>query len=273
MPSWAAAATSRRRSGSRRSRCGLPLVLTEADRHLGLANRLLARRARQGLPGVSDRRPRGRALPRDRQARCRRAIADADRGAARERFGLGADERCLLVVRRQPGRALDQPRRRSTGSCGRAGRSTSSTSPARATTTWRAVAWPRPATGGEYYTLLEYEPGLADALAACDLVLARAGASVFELAAAGRPAILVPYPYATGRHQHANAEWMASAGAAVVIEDAELDRRARLGACERAARRTTSVLPRWARPRPSLAMPDAAERVAGRGPRRRIGVD
>ena len=40
------------------------------------------------------------------------------------------------------------------------------------------------------------------------------GASVFELAAAGRPAILVPYPYATGRHQHANAEWMASAGAA-----------------------------------------------------------
>ena len=70
------------------------------------------------------------------------------------------------------------------------------------------------AGGAERYTLLEYEPNLADALAACDLVLARAGGSVFELAAAGRPAILVPYPHATARHQHANAAWMAEAGAA-----------------------------------------------------------
>ena len=70
------------------------------------------------------------------------------------------------------------------------------------------------AGGVERYTLLEYEPTLADALAACDLVLARAGGSVFELAAAGRPAILVPYPHATARHQDANAAWMADAGAA-----------------------------------------------------------
>ena len=54
-------------------------------------------------------------------------------------------------------------------------------------------------------------------------MLARAGGSVFELAAAGRPAILVPYPHATARHQHANAEWMAQAGAAVVVEDDQLD--------------------------------------------------
>src|SRR5204863_9682470 len=79
------------------------------------------------------------------------------------------------------------------------------------------------AGGGERYTLLEYEPSLADSLAACDLVLARAGGSVFELAAAGRPAILVPYPYATARHQHANAAWMAAAGAAEVIEDSNLE--------------------------------------------------
>jgi UDP-N-acetylglucosamine--N-acetylmuramyl-(pentapeptide) pyrophosphoryl-undecaprenol N-acetylglucosamine transferase len=115
--------------------------------------------------------------------------------------------------------------------------------------------------GAEQYTLLDYEPNLADALAACDLVLARAGASVFELAAAGRPAILVPYPHATGRHQHANAEWMASAGAARVIEDAELtgqlvwdEARDLLADDERLAAMSAASA--------SLAVPDAAQRVA-----------
>jgi UDP-N-acetylglucosamine--N-acetylmuramyl-(pentapeptide) pyrophosphoryl-undecaprenol N-acetylglucosamine transferase len=115
--------------------------------------------------------------------------------------------------------------------------------------------------GGEYYTLLDFEPDLGDALAACDLVLARAGASVFELAAAGRPAILVPYPYATGRHQHANAEWMAGAGAATVIEDADLT-----GGViwERASELLSDGerLQAMSAASASLAMPDAAERVA-----------
>ena len=53
--------------------------------------------------------------------------------------------------------------------------------------------------------------------------MARAGGSVFELAAAGLPAILVPYPHATADHQTANARFMEKAGAAVVIPDAELD--------------------------------------------------
>ena len=48
------------------------------------------------------------------------------------------------------------------------------------------------------------------------------GGSVFEIAAYGLPAILVPYPHAAGDHQSANARWMADAGAAVVIPDGEL---------------------------------------------------
>ena len=46
---------------------------------------------------------------------------------------------------------------------------------------------------------------------------------MFELAAAGLPAILVPYPHATADHQTANARFMEQAGAAVVIPDSELD--------------------------------------------------
>ncbi len=55
-----------------------------------------------------------------------------------------------------------------------------------------------------------------------DLVLGRSGGSIFEVTAAGRPAILVPYPHATADHQSANAAWMERAGAATVIADAEL---------------------------------------------------
>ena len=61
-----------------------------------------------------------------------------------------------------------------------------------------------------------------DALLAADLVIARSGGSIFEIALAGRPSILVPYPHATADHQTTNARYLADAGAAVVIADAEV---------------------------------------------------
>jgi UDP-N-acetylglucosamine--N-acetylmuramyl-(pentapeptide) pyrophosphoryl-undecaprenol N-acetylglucosamine transferase len=71
--------------------------------------------------------------------------------------------------------------------------------------------------------LRAYLNEVADAYAAADLVLARAGAStVGELAATGRPAILVPYPHAAEDHQSANAAMVAQTGAAVVVDDREL---------------------------------------------------
>ena len=75
----------------------------------------------------------------------------------------------------------------------------------------------------QHYRLFRFIEPFADALAAADLAVARAGGSVFELAAAGLPAILVPYPHATADHQTANARYMEKAGAAVVIPDNELD--------------------------------------------------
>ncbi len=62
-----------------------------------------------------------------------------------------------------------------------------------------------------------------EAYAAADLVLARAGAgTVAELAAAGKPAILIPYPYATAHHQEHNAALLQKRGAAEVITDRDL---------------------------------------------------
>ena len=61
-------------------------------------------------------------------------------------------------------------------------------------------------------------------LAQADLVICRAGATTLsELAAAGRPAVLVPYPYAADDHQRHNAEAVRDAGGAVVLLDQELE--------------------------------------------------
>lgn len=74
----------------------------------------------------------------------------------------------------------------------------------------------------ERYRLVPYTDRLAQAMAAADLVVARSGGSVAELAALGKPAVLVPYPYATADHQRKNARWMVAGGAALLVDDAEL---------------------------------------------------
>jgi UDP-N-acetylglucosamine--N-acetylmuramyl-(pentapeptide) pyrophosphoryl-undecaprenol N-acetylglucosamine transferase len=74
------------------------------------------------------------------------------------------------------------------------------------------------------YRVVDYLDAMGDAIAAADLVVARAGAtSIAEITAIGRPSVLVPYPYATDDHQSLNAAAVADAGAAVVLADAELD--------------------------------------------------
>ena len=243
---------------------GLPLVLTEADRHLGLANRLLARRARRvclafPMPGREGARyvVTGRPVP--------AAILEADRPTARRRFGIGEDERCLLVFGGSQGArsinlaALDA----FAGSDGHA--------PAKRGFHVLHVAGHRDfamaservaAAGGlDDYTLLEYEPSLADTLAACDLVLARSGGSIFEIAAAGRPAVLVPYPHAAADHQRANAVWMADGGGALVIDDASLDG-PRLAAVAGGLLEDADRLKTMAAASAALARPGAARAVA-----------
>jgi UDP-N-acetylglucosamine--N-acetylmuramyl-(pentapeptide) pyrophosphoryl-undecaprenol N-acetylglucosamine transferase len=70
----------------------------------------------------------------------------------------------------------------------------------------------------------DYISNIRDAYEIAEIALARAGAlTVSEFAAIGLPSILVPYPYSVDDHQTYNARFLASAGAAVVINDSELD--------------------------------------------------
>jgi len=236
-----------------------PLVLTEADSHLGLANRLLAGRARRVcLSFPVEGRENGRYLLTGRPVP--EAVLRADRAAARERFGVPTEARCLLVMGGSQGarsinlaafEAFAEGEVRDFHVIQLAGRRDFEELERRLSA--------RPRRDG--YTLLAYEPDLGDVLAACDLVLARSGGSIFEVAAAGRPAILVPYPHATADHQRANAEWMQRAGAAEVVDDADLS-------AELLAGRVPELLADPARlaamssASAALAMPDAAKRIA-----------
>jgi UDP-N-acetylglucosamine--N-acetylmuramyl-(pentapeptide) pyrophosphoryl-undecaprenol N-acetylglucosamine transferase len=190
----------------------IPLVLTEADSHLGFANRRLAPFAtRVCLAFPIEGRTGDKYLVTGRPV----PPPATDRAAARERFGLVGDERCVLVFggslgarsineaaieafRDVPYRVLHAAGRRDHDDLARR------------------------VPEGDHYDLRPYIDGFGEALLACDLVVARAGGSIFEVAAAGRPAILVPYPHATADHQTGNARWMERAGAAVVLPDPEL---------------------------------------------------
>jgi UDP-N-acetylglucosamine--N-acetylmuramyl-(pentapeptide) pyrophosphoryl-undecaprenol N-acetylglucosamine transferase len=235
----------------------LPLVLTEADSHLGVSNRLLAPFAARvclafPLPGRTGTKwlVTGRPVPLGTEG--------GDREAARARLGVPLEGPCLLVFGGSLGALrLNEAALDAFGAAApcavlhAAGRRDYDTLRA------RLVELGSP----PHYRLFPYVEPFADALAAADLAAARAGGSVFELAAAGLPSILVPYPHATGNHQDANARFMEEAGAAVVIPDAELDgpRLARevgglLAAPPRMAAMANAAL--------AVAKPDAAERVA-----------
>jgi UDP-N-acetylglucosamine--N-acetylmuramyl-(pentapeptide) pyrophosphoryl-undecaprenol N-acetylglucosamine transferase len=238
----------------------LPLVLTEADSHLGMANRLLAPGAYRvclafPIEGRVGRRylVTGRPVP--------AAIAAADRGQARERFGIEPDVPCLLIFGGSLGALrLNRAAADAFAPGGPAGERAFHVLHVAGERDYPAIQ-PDLASASRY-TLVDYLPDLADALAASDLVLARSGGSVFEMTAAGKPAVLVPYPHAAARHQHANAAWMQKAGAAQVVEDEDLDAD-RLIAEVAPLLADPARLSRMAAASRSLARLDAAERVAG----------
>jgi UDP-N-acetylglucosamine--N-acetylmuramyl-(pentapeptide) pyrophosphoryl-undecaprenol N-acetylglucosamine transferase len=233
----------------------IPLVLTEADSHLGLTNRLLAPFARRvclAFPIAGRDGPRYRVTGRPISAPAR------DRRGARERFGIGPQEICVLVF----GGSLGA---RSINLAAVEAFAGPAPSALRVLHVCGARDYPELARHElrAGYDLREYLPleEFLEALAAADLAIARSGGSVFELVAHGLPAILVPYPQASGDHQSENARWMADAGAAVAIADGELngERLAREVAALLADRERLAAMASAAS---GLARPHAAEEVA-----------
>ena len=228
---------------------GIPAALTEADAHLGLANRLAAPFAERVFL----------AVPLDREGAKYRAVGRPVPGASRpsareesrERLGLDPGARVVLVFG---------------GSLG-----------ARLLNELALDAWAEEGPAvihlcGERdyeelrgrvfrpdYLLRPFLDEIGLAYGAADVALARAGGSVWELAAAGLPAVLVPGSFATGGHQAKNAEWFAGAGGAVVVAEDEAEQAPRvveelLGDPGRLARMAEAMR--------ATAKPDAAEEIA-----------
>lgn len=232
----------------------IPVVLTEADSRMGLTNRVLAPLAARfclAFPPARGRRRGARYLVTGRPVPTPARALDG----ARERLGIGAEETCVLVfggslgassINRAAVEAFSGSSFRVLHISGR-----------RDYAELSARELPPGYDLREYLDLEDF----ADALAAADLAVARAGGSVFEIAAHGVPAILVPYPRAAGDHQSANAQWMVDAGAAVVIPDEELSgpRLAREVAALLADRPALAAMAAASR---GLARPDAARAVA-----------
>jgi UDP-N-acetylglucosamine--N-acetylmuramyl-(pentapeptide) pyrophosphoryl-undecaprenol N-acetylglucosamine transferase len=109
------------------------------------------------------------------------------------------------------------------------------------------------------------QPFIADmpaAFAEADLIVCRSGANaVAELAAAGKPSILVPFPFAADDHQKKNAEALVRAGAARMVEDQDMDG-ARLFSEVMQLARDRMQLRRMGEAARPLAHPDAAARAA-----------
>jgi UDP-N-acetylglucosamine--N-acetylmuramyl-(pentapeptide) pyrophosphoryl-undecaprenol N-acetylglucosamine transferase len=227
-----------------------PAALTEADAHLGLANRLAAPFASSvflayDIPGRDGSKYRvlGRPIP--------KAHRGASREAGRAHFDLPLDGQVLAVFGGLAGaQALNEF---AVDTYGRSG-------PAVLHIAGERDYEPlRPRVTRADYVLLATTDHFGEALAVADLALSRAGGTVWELAAAGTPAILVPYPHATSDHQALNAQFFEDGGGAVVVREPDLDRVPRLVADLLS---DPSRLKRMSESMRALARPDAADEIA-----------
>jgi UDP-N-acetylglucosamine--N-acetylmuramyl-(pentapeptide) pyrophosphoryl-undecaprenol N-acetylglucosamine transferase len=194
---------------------GIPAALTEADAHLGLANRLAAPFARRvflayAIEGRNGAKYRvtGRPVPNDH-----RGVAQEE---GRKRFGLPTDRPAIAFFGALAGaRSLNEFAVETYGDAGPAVLHVSGE---------RDYDLLRGRVHRDDYVLVSSTDEFGAALSAPDLAVSRAGGTVWELAASGTPSILVPYPHATADHQTLNARHFERGGGAVVVPERELDR-------------------------------------------------
>lgn len=193
---------------------GVPAVLMEQNAHPGMANRALAHLARRVCTTFAETEqffPRGRAV--------------RTGNPVRELSSKQSPDPCQFTIflfgGSQGAHALNRamleaaPELRATIANLRIVHQTGS-----ADREWVARAY---RDAGVEAEVLAFVDDMASAYARADLVVCRAGATTLaELAAVGKPAILVPYPFAADDHQRRNAEVLVGRGAAEMILEQQL---------------------------------------------------
>ena len=241
----------------------VPIIVIEGNMLPGRVNRFLARYSRiiavasdeaaQHMPG---RQVVVTGLP------VRRAVYTASRDEGLRLFGLESTRRTVLILGGSQGAAkLNQA---AEDAIGRLSRRADLQVIHQVGRGWAGEAGTGEARtiGRVRYVRLPYLPQIGPAYACADLVVSRCGANALaEITACGRPAILVPYPYAAEDHQTQNAAPLVSAGAAVLVSDAALNGEA-LAIHIAAALDTPGVLEKMAVRARALGRPEAASRVA-----------
>ncbi len=227
----------------------IPAALTEADAHLGLANRLaapFARRVFLSYPLAGRDSAKYRVVGRPLHAR-----EEVPKAVARQRFELPEAGRVLLVLGGSQGAAvLNELALEAFAASG---------PPVLHLCGPRYYDSLRERPQRDDYRLLAWTDDLAGALSAADLVLGRAGGSVWEVAAAGVPAILVPSPNVTADHQTKNARYFEQGGGAIVVLEQE---RTRVPDLVRSLLADDARLEEMAERMRRLAKPDAARVIA-----------
>jgi UDP-N-acetylglucosamine--N-acetylmuramyl-(pentapeptide) pyrophosphoryl-undecaprenol N-acetylglucosamine transferase len=237
-----------------------PLAIVEPNAVPGRTNLWMARFARRVFTAFAAAEPRfaGRAQVETSGAPLRRTLLDAF-AAATPRRAPASPFRLLVVGGSQGARqlndamiealpALDPARLEVYHQTGAADRARVADAYARAG--WRAE-------------VVDFDAALASRYQWADVGLCRAGAlTVAELAMAGLPALLVPYPYAADDHQRANARALEDAGAARLLDPAAFDGKVLAGALATLVERPEALVEMGRRAR-GLARPEAAQRIVG----------
>lgn len=248
----------------------LPLVLHEQNSVPGLANRVAARwadRVAVTFPGSADRFPYPERVAVTGNP-VRREILELDPTAARARslahFGLADDRATVLVFGGSQGaQSLNRAAVQSYPRWRHPDRLQILHSAGRALHAEAAAGWERArntTADGPLVRCVDFIDDMAAAYAVADVVVCRAGAtSIAELTVLGKPAVLVPYPHATGDHQRHNARALEQAGGAVVVLDHELDAAALVAAAE--PLRDAEVHARTSAASRAFGRRDAAENV------------
>ena len=241
---------------------GVPTVLHEQNAIPGLTNRLLCRMATAVAVSLEAARvhlPTRRLTVTGNPVRA--DLFEHARDRSREAFGLAPDRTTLLVFGGSQGaRRLNEAMRGVAGALTEC-RTRIQFLHATGERDREAVAAAY-AAAGIRAVVLPFIEAMGAAYAAADLVICRAGATtVAELAALGKPAILVPFPHAAGDHQRHNAAALAAGGGAVLVLEQDLTS-AGLADRIRELVQDPVRLGRMARCAAAAGRPDAAERLA-----------